>query len=124
MPRTTIDLTDCELRMPNGQVLAIVSGELPVTYTVQDAEPDVGIFSAWAEWDVDAKALSVAAWDDDEREVRLSLPVRHPAVVRLLRALEDRVEEACMEDDRDEAERDCGRWEAEQERRWEDRRAA
>jgi hypothetical protein len=124
MPRTTIDLTDYALHMPNGEVLSIVSGELPVTYTVQRAEPDVGIFSPWPEWDVDAKALSVAAWDADEREVRLSLPMRHPAVQSLLKAASEVVEEACMEDDRDEGERDYGRWEDEQERRWEDRRNA
>jgi hypothetical protein len=72
---------------------------------------------------VDARALSVAAWDADEREVRLSLPMRHPAVQKLLKAASDTVEDACMEDDRDEGERDYGRWEAEEDRRWEDRLA-
>lgn len=96
MATASYPLEDEILRMPNGETLWIIEGELPVTYSMCSPEPDIGCFYPYAEWDVDCREISVRALDgEEENEVRLVLPIRHPAVRKLLSDLNDTVSEYC-----------------------------
>src|SRR5574343_1743396 len=100
MLRTSYPLEDHELHMPNGEVLGIVSGDLDIEYYIQRPEPDVGIFQSWADWDLARQTVPLVA-TDGEREFRLVLPVRHPAILRLLVDLNHRIHDHCMDDELD-----------------------
>ena len=95
MPLTTFPIEDYALAMPNGVTLTVIDGELDIDFTVEPAEPDVGLFAPWPQFDVDGPVCVTAA-DTDGRQVRLALPVRHPAVTALVREAEDRILDQIM----------------------------
>lgn len=62
--------------MPNGQKL-YVTGEFNISYTIQPADPDVGIMSPYPEFDITDDWVTVRAFDDDalgEDDMRITLP--------------------------------------------------
>lgn len=102
MPSIDFPLDDKTIRMPNGANLIIVDGTIEVGYSMQPAEPDVGIFRRYVDdyW-VEGPFIELKATDEDgEREVCLCLPAQHPSIRDLCQRCHDAIVEDCAEDDR------------------------
>lgn len=76
MATFTLDLTDSELTMPNGEVVSVEAGEITLGFdpTWDDAADFQPMF----------RMVRLAAIDSDGNRVRLALPVSHPAIRELL----------------------------------------
>lgn len=79
----THEFEEIPVVMPNGQKF-YVSGQFNISYTMQPADPDVGIRSAYPEFDIMDDWVTVRAFDDDalgedDMTIRLPwLPGRYP----------------------------------------------
>jgi hypothetical protein len=71
----TYDLTDHEITMPNGDVLTVLAGELTVGF-----DP---VFDSPHDWQPVFATVDLTACDG-ENEIRLDLPVSHPAIAALI----------------------------------------
>lgn len=98
MRRTTYPLGGHEILVSNIAFLLNDDAELPLSYTVHPAEPDVGIFLAYTEWNIDADTLTFGAEDEDGEPAILHLPVGGPAMRSLLTdRMDERLQEHCSE---------------------------
>lgn len=65
MPRTTTyEFEEIAATFPNGAKL-YCSGEFNISYTIQPADPDVGFFRSYPEFDITDDWVTVRAFDDD-----------------------------------------------------------
>ena len=91
------DISDATLHMPNGMTLYVTEGSIPVIYNCHRGDRDIGEPDRYAEWDVYCQTIPLTAIDEDERVIRLELPVRHPAIRDLLNRYDDSIHDECMD---------------------------
>lgn len=100
MPSIDFPLDDKTIRMPNGANLIIVDGTLPISYSMAGPDRECGFMSRHVEeFYADGPLIELTAQDDDEREIKLALPVQHPSIADLISQNEDAITEACAADD-------------------------
>lgn len=76
MRQITYEFEEIRIVMPNKAVL-YASGKFNISYTMQPADPDVGLFSRYPEFDITDDFVTVRAFDDDalgEDDMRITLP--------------------------------------------------
>lgn len=76
MRQITYEFEEIRIVMPNKAVL-YASGKFNISYTMQPADPDVGLFSRYPEFDITDDFVTVRAFDDDalgEDDMTIRLP--------------------------------------------------
>ena len=96
MPDTTYEFEEIKVTLPNGQV-AYLTGEIDVDYSMHRAEPDVGIFRAYAECEFWSDFTVTGFLDDGDSADTFRLLVSPDDVIgrQIIAAIDDDVEAFC-----------------------------
>ena len=77
MMHTEFEFSEVPVLMPNGAKL-FVSGAFNISYTIQPDDPDVGLFSAYPEFDIEDDWVTLRAFDErdylDGEDMTIRLP--------------------------------------------------
>ena len=103
---TEYDFEEVPAIMPNGVTLYL-SGTFNISYQMQPADPDVGIFSAYPEFDITDDWVTVRGFDDDalgEDDITIRLPWlpgksgRHDPLGQIYDQVHDKIDQHCRDE--------------------------
>jgi hypothetical protein len=88
-----------EVTLANGEK-RLAEGSVEIIYSSHSAEPDVGIFSRYFEWDA-APSMSIVLtpMDDEEPREPVALTHRDDLYQQIIAAEDEAIYSACVEDD-------------------------